>query len=156
MKNSFEKPRYHDDRHGHRQAQRRSQQESRKQDPQEKQRSMKQEDILDQLEKQIDEDASNVGLVIAQIFKTLVVAHGALPAMDLKTDLFHVVVNEACISVDIFDPDCVKCPAFQECCGENDSGDDRFGGSGFWGDFDDDDSDEYDEYDEEDGDEFED
>ena len=76
--------------------------------------------------------------------------------MDLKTDLFHVVVNEACISVDVFDPDCVKCPAFQECCGENDSGDDLFGGSGFWGDFDDDDSDEYDEYDEEDGDEFED
>lgn len=65
MKNSFENPRYHDDRHGHRQAQRRSQKESRKQEPQEKQRSMKQEDILDQLEKQIDEDASNVGLVIS-------------------------------------------------------------------------------------------
>jgi hypothetical protein len=69
MKNNFENPRYHDDRHGHRQAQRRSQKESRKQEPQEKQRSMKQEDILDQLI--CDEDGMREALEDAGILKRM-------------------------------------------------------------------------------------
>ena len=142
MKNSFENPRYTGNRHGdhgNRQEQHlkhhpMKQKKAERREAQEKKR----EDILTELEKQIDEDASSIGLVIASVFKTLAVAHGALPCMELKTDLFHIVVNEACISVDVFDPECVKCPGFPDCLDEEDSDYDDY-----------DDSDDFDEEDEE-------
>ena len=98
------------------------------------------EQILDRLERQIDEDAAGIGIVVAEVFKTLAMAHGALPSMDLKTDLFHIVVNEACISVDVFNPDCVECPSFPVCCDEDHDEDHDCGydgGFGGFGDFDD-------------------
>ena len=152
MKNSFEKPRHPDHHHGNRQTEHRNQRpikqrETGKQEAQEKHQRMKQEDILAELEKQIDEDASNIGLVIASVFKTMSVAHGMLPNMNLKTDRFHIVVNEACISVNVFDPECVKCPGFPGCFDDGDDND-------FDDDFDHDFSDEYGE--EEEDDEFED
>lgn len=146
MKNRFENPSYTDNRHGapgehqrqHPKHHPLKQTRAESREAQEKNQREKQEDILTELEKQIDEDASNIGLVIASVFKTLAVAHGALPCMDLKTDLFHLVVNEACISVNVFDPECVKCVGFPDCLDEEDSNYDDY-----------DDSDDFDEEDEE-------
>lgn len=135
-------------RHGEHQEQRRDQgrrprKDTRKQEAQEKQHEMHQmkretEDILAQLEKQIDEDASNIGLVIAGLFKTLTLAHSVLPSMDLTTDLFHINVDMASISVNVFNPACLNCPDCSECNGEDESF------------FDDDFDDGFDDYDEDD------
>lgn len=133
MKNSFENPRYSGNNHEPRRDQhRRPRKETEKHDAHEKQRVKQQmnhqtEDILAQLEKQIDEDASNIGLVIAGLFKTLTMAHSVLPSMDLTTDMFHINVDMASISVNVFDPACLNCPGLHECSGEGESFfDDRF------------------------------
>ena len=126
MKNSFQNPRYSGNNHEQRRDQhRRPRKETGKHDAHEKQRvkqqRMKQEDILTELEKQIDEDASNIGLVIAGLFKTLTLAHSVLPSMDLTTDLFHINVDMASISVNVFNPACLHCPDCSECNGEDES-----------------------------------
>ena len=126
MKNSFQNPRYSGNNHEQRRDQHRSpRKETGKHDAHEKQRvkqqRMKQEDILTELEKQIDEDASNIGLVIAGLFKTLTLAHRVLPSMDLTTDLFHINVDMASISVNVFNPACLNCPDCSECDGEDKS-----------------------------------
>lgn len=145
MKNSFENPHYPGSHTGNRHEQHQHpirQKDRERQETQEKHQMKREtEDILTQLEKEIDEDASNIGLVVACLFKTLTMAHSALPCMDLETDLFHIVVDEASISVIVFDPECVKRHGFPECG--------REGGNDFDEDFDDFD-------DEEDGYEFED
>ena len=42
----------------------------------------------------IDQDASNTGLVIADIFKTLTKAAAQLPAMELDTEMMYLHVND--------------------------------------------------------------
>lgn len=63
------------------------------------------DDALKVLERKIDEGASHIGLVIADIFTFLTKSAAMLPDIELHTELLDLTVDDCGISVQIRYPD---------------------------------------------------
>jgi len=79
----------------------------------------------EELRAAIDENAADIGLTIAALYKTVTMAVCHLPNMELHTESICLSVNDDGISVHIGHPGCFKNHPDGEECLDQDFGDDE-------------------------------
>ncbi len=91
---------------------------------------------MEELEKAMDQDAKRIGLTIAELYRTVTMAMGSLPNMELHTKLISLSVTDCGITVRV-GPDC-------RGCDEHDATDDNADDNADNDDYEEDDMDDFD------------
>ncbi len=77
---------------------------------------------MEELEKAMDQDAKRIGLTIAELYRTVTMAMGSLPNMELHTKLISLSVTDCGITVHV-GPDCRGCADDADDADDNDDND---------------------------------